>query len=99
MTRLAWTFLRSAGRARAALLAGRNAVASALLLVALWRLRLPSPPAEALLNPDSEPGLPDGPCSPAAARVAPRRWLGRADGVTGDWLLGITGLGMAYPSD
>jgi len=40
MTRLAWTFLRSGGWRRAALLAGTTAVATALLLAALRMLRL-----------------------------------------------------------
>ena len=43
MTRLAWTFLRSAGWSRAALLAGTTAVATALLLVALTMLLLDEP--------------------------------------------------------
>ena len=57
MTRLAWTFLRSAGWPRAALLAGTTALATALLLVALTMLLLPSEPAEALFSLVAQPGL------------------------------------------
>ena len=57
MTRLAWTFLRSAGWSRAALLAGTTAVATALVLVALTMLLLPSQPVEALFSLVAEPGL------------------------------------------
>ncbi|MEO8518890.1 MAG: FtsX-like permease family protein [Dermatophilaceae bacterium] len=58
MTRwIAWTFLRSAGWPRAALLAGTTAVATALVLVALTMLLLPSQPVEALFSLVAEPGL------------------------------------------
>jgi hypothetical protein len=54
---IAWTFLRSAGWPRAALLAGTTAVATALLLVALTMLLLPSQPAEDLFVLVAQPGL------------------------------------------
>jgi hypothetical protein len=57
MTRLAWTFLRSAGWRRAVLLAGTTALATALVLVALTMLLLPSQPVEALFSLVAEPGL------------------------------------------
>jgi hypothetical protein len=57
MTHVAWTFMRSAGWGRAALLAGATAVATALLLVALTMRLLPGQPAEALFNLVAEPGL------------------------------------------
>jgi hypothetical protein len=57
MTRLAWTFLRSTGWPRAALLAGTTALATALVLVALTMLLLPSQPAEALFSLVAQPGL------------------------------------------
>jgi hypothetical protein len=57
MNRLAWTFLRSAGWPRAALLAGTTALATALMLVALTMLLLPSVPVEALFSLIAEPGL------------------------------------------
>ncbi len=71
MTRLAWTFLRSAGWARASLLAGTTAVATALLLVALSMLLLPSSPAEALFNLVAEPGLRYGTAFATAMLVLP----------------------------
>ena len=56
MTRLAWTFLRSAGWRRAALLAGITAVATALLLVArrmLWvAILFGSPSGQRPAQPD-----------------------------------------------
>ena len=57
MTRLAWTFLRSAGWRRAVLLAGTTALATALVLVALTMLMLPSEPAETLFSLVAQPGL------------------------------------------
>jgi len=71
MTRLAWTFLRSAGWPRAALLAGTTAVATALLLVALAMLLLPSQPAEALFSLVAEPGLRWGTAFATAMLVLP----------------------------
>jgi hypothetical protein len=56
MTRLAWTFLRSTGWSRAALLAGTTAVATALMLAALTMLLLPTEPAEALFSLIAQPG-------------------------------------------
>lgn len=57
MTRLAWTLLRSTGWSRAALLAGTTAVATALVLIALTMLLLPTEPAEALFTLVAQPGL------------------------------------------
>jgi hypothetical protein len=57
MTPLAWAFLRSAGWSRAALLAGTTALATALLLVALTMLLLPSLAVEALFSLVADPGL------------------------------------------
>jgi len=57
MIRLAWTFLRCSGWRRAALLAGTTALATALVLVALTMLLLPSVPVEALFSLVAEPGL------------------------------------------
>ncbi len=71
MTRLAWTFLRSAGWSRAILLAGSTAVATALLLVALTMLLLPSQPAEMLFNLVAEPGLRWGTAFATAMLVLP----------------------------
>ena len=71
MTRLAWTFLRSAGWSRAALLAGTTAVATALLLVALTMLLLPSQPVEALFSLVAEPGLRWGTAFATALLVLP----------------------------
>lgn len=71
MIRLAWTFLRSAGWARASLLAGTTAVATALLLVALSMLLLPSSPAEVLFNLVAEPGLRYGTVFATAMLVLP----------------------------
>lgn len=71
MTRLAWTFLRSAGWSRAALLAGTTAVATALSLVALTMLLLPSQPAEALFELVAKPGLRWGTAFATAMLVLP----------------------------
>jgi len=71
MTRLAWTFLRSAGWPRAALLAGFTALATALALVALTMLLLPSQPAEALFSLVAEPGLRWGTAFATALLVLP----------------------------
>ena len=71
MTRLAWTFLRSAGPGRALLLAASTALATALLLVALSMLLLPSSPAEALFNLVAEPGLRWGTAFATAMLVLP----------------------------
>jgi len=71
MTRLAWTFLRSARWPRAALLAGFTALATALLLVALTMLLLPSQPAEALFSLVAEPGLRWGTAFATAMLVLP----------------------------
>ena len=71
MTRLAWTFLRSAGWSRAALLAGTTALATALLLVALTMLLLPSEPAEALFSLVAQPGLRYGTAFATALLVLP----------------------------
>lgn len=71
MTRLAWTFLRSAGWPRAALLAGTTALATALVLVALTMLLLPSQPAEALFGLVAEPGLRWGTAFTTALLVLP----------------------------
>ncbi|NMM22851.1 MAG: hypothetical protein HHJ11_05040, partial [Phycicoccus sp.] len=71
MTRLAWTFLRSAGWSRAALLAGTTAVATALVLVALTMLLLPSQPVEALFSLVAEPGLRWGTAFATALLVLP----------------------------
>jgi len=57
MIRLAWTFLRCSGWRRAALLAWTTALATALVLVALTMLLLPSVPVEALFSLVAEPGL------------------------------------------
>jgi len=71
MTRLAWTFLRSGGLSRAALLAGTTAVATALLLVALTMLLLPSQQAELLFNLVADPGLRWGTAFATAMLVLP----------------------------
>jgi len=71
MTRLAWTFLRSAGWPRAALLAGTTAVATALMLVALTMLLLPSEPAEDLFSLVAQPGLRWGTAFATAMLVLP----------------------------
>jgi len=71
MTRLAWTFLRSAGWPRAALLAGTTALATALVLVALTMLLLPSQPAEALFALVAMPGLRVGTAFATALLVVP----------------------------
>ena len=71
MTRLAWTFLRSAGWPRAALFAGTTAVATALVLVALTMLLLPSQPVEALFSLVAEPGLRWGTAFATALLVLP----------------------------
>jgi hypothetical protein len=71
MTRLAWTFLRSAGWPRAALLAGTTSLATALLLVALTMLLLPSQPAEALFALVAMPGLRRGTAFATALLVVP----------------------------
>jgi len=71
MTRLAWTFLRSAGWPRAALLAGTTAVATALVLVALTMLLLPSQPVEALFSLVAQPGLRYGTALATALLVLP----------------------------
>jgi hypothetical protein len=71
MTRLAWTFLRSGGWSRAALLAGTTAVATALVLVALTMLLLPSQPAEALFSLVAMPGLRWGTAFVTALLVVP----------------------------
>jgi hypothetical protein len=71
MTRLAWTFLRSAGWRRAALLAGTTALATALVLVALTMLLLPSQPAEALFSLVAMPGLRLGTAFATALLVVP----------------------------
>ena len=71
MTRLAWTFLRSAGWPRAALLTGTTALATALLLVALTMLLLPSQPVEALFSLVAEPGLRWGTAFATALLVLP----------------------------
>ena len=71
MTRLAWTFLRSAGWPRAALLAGTTALATALVLVALTMLLLPSQPAEALFALVAKPGLRWGTAFATALLVLP----------------------------
>jgi len=72
MTRLAWTFLRSGGWSRVALLAGTTAVATALMLVALTMLLLPSVPVEALYLPRrrARPALGDGVRHGAAGAAA-----------------------------
>ena len=71
MTRLAWTFLRSAGWPRAALLAGTTALATALLLVALTMLLLPSLAVEALFSLVADPGLRWGTAFATAMLVLP----------------------------
>lgn len=71
MTRLAWTFLRSAGWPRAALLAGTTALATAFLLVALTMLLLPSQPAEDLFTLVAQPGLRWGTAFATALLVLP----------------------------
>ena len=71
MTRLAWTFLRSAGWSRAALLAGTTAVATALVLVALTMMLLPREPAEALFSLVAQPGLRWGTAFATALLVLP----------------------------
>jgi len=71
MTRLAWTFLRSAGWRRAVLLAGTTALATALVLVALTMLLLPSQPAEALFSLVAMPGLRFGTAFATALLVVP----------------------------
>jgi len=72
MTRwIAWTFLRSAGWSRAALLAVTTAAATALVLVALTMLLLPSVPAEELFSLVAEPGLRWGTAFATAMMVLP----------------------------
>jgi hypothetical protein len=71
MTRLAWTFLRSAGWPRAALLTGTTALATALLLVALTILLLPSLAVEALFSLVADPGLRWGTALATAMLVLP----------------------------
>ena len=71
MTRLAWTFLRSGGWPRAALLAGTTAVATALVLVGLTMLLLPPEPAEALFSLVAQPGLRYGTAFASALLVLP----------------------------
>jgi len=71
MTSLAWTFLRSAGWRRAALLAGTTALATALVLVALTMLLLPSQPVEALFSLVADPGLRYGTAFSIALLVLP----------------------------
>jgi hypothetical protein len=71
MTRLAWTFLRSAGWPRAALLAGATALATALLLVALTMLLLPTWPAEVLSPLITDPGMRWGTVFAPALLVVP----------------------------
>jgi hypothetical protein len=68
---IAWTFLRSGGWSRAALLAGTTAAATALLLVALTMLLLPSYPAEELFSLVAEPGLRWGTAFATALLVLP----------------------------
>jgi hypothetical protein len=72
MTRwVAWTFLRSAGWPRAALLAGTTALATALVLVALTMVLLPGVPVEALSTLVAEPGLRYGTAFATALLVLP----------------------------
>jgi hypothetical protein len=71
MTRLAWTFLRSAGWPRAALLAGTTALATALLLVALTMLLLPNLAVESLFSLVADPGLRGGTALATAMLVLP----------------------------
>jgi hypothetical protein len=71
MTRLAWTFLRSGGWLRAALLAGTTALATALVLVGLTMLLLPLVPAEALFSLVAQPGLRWGTAFGTALLVLP----------------------------
>jgi hypothetical protein len=71
MTRLAWTFLRSTGWSRAALLAGTTALATALLLVALTMLLLPSLAVEVLFSLVADPGLRYGTAFATAMLVLP----------------------------
>jgi hypothetical protein len=72
MTRwIAWTFLRSAGWSRAALLAGTTALATALVLVALTMVLLPSVPVEGLFSLVAEPGLRYGTAFATALLVLP----------------------------
>jgi hypothetical protein len=72
MTRwIAWTFLRSAGWSRAALLAGTTAVATALVLVALTILLLPAEPTEALFVLVAHPPLRLGTAFATALLVLP----------------------------
>jgi len=68
---IAWTFLRSAGWPRAALLAGTTALATALLLIALTMLLLPGAPVEALFSLVAEPGLRWGTAFATALLVLP----------------------------
>jgi hypothetical protein len=71
MTRLAWTFVRSAGAGRALLLAASTALATALLLVALSMLLLPPAPAEALFDLVAQHGLRYGTALATAMLVLP----------------------------
>jgi hypothetical protein len=68
---IAWVFLRSGGRPRAALLAVTTALATALVLVALTMLLLPSQPAEALFSLVAMPGLRWGTAFATALLVVP----------------------------
>lgn len=68
---IAWTFLRSAGWSRAALLAGTTAVATALVLAALTMLLLPAEPTEALFVLVAHPPLRSGTAFATALLVLP----------------------------
>ena len=68
---VAWTFLRSAGWPRAALLAGTTALATALVLVALTMLLLPAEPTEALFALVAHPPLRLGTAFATALLVLP----------------------------
>jgi hypothetical protein len=71
MIRLAWTFLRSEGWPRAALLAGTTALATALVLVALTMILLPRVPVEALFDLVYQPGSRWGTAFATALLVLP----------------------------
>jgi hypothetical protein len=71
MIEVAVAFVRGSGRARMLLIAASTAVASALLMVAVAIVRLPSEPAENLFNLVDEPGLRPGTVSGTVLLVLP----------------------------